>query len=162
MTRAEAKAKGVTQYFTGRSCKRGHIGPRRVDNKSCMECARQRQADWCEAHPEKLIVYEAARYAKHRELFRARAKLRDTREQQARNQRRRARQYAAECGCCRWRDIQAMWLNRPNGCEVDHRLALTLGGLHCVRNLQYLTTEDHKRKTATDRQELARRRRAAA
>ena len=37
-SRKEAKLKGLTDYFTGKKCKHGHISNRRVDNGGCSEC----------------------------------------------------------------------------------------------------------------------------
>ena len=34
----EAKEKGLTFYFTGKPCKRGHIAKKRVSNRGCIEC----------------------------------------------------------------------------------------------------------------------------
>ena len=38
ITRAEAKAKGLTRYFTGKPCVRGHIAERCTKRKVCKEC----------------------------------------------------------------------------------------------------------------------------
>jgi len=38
ITRAEAKAKGLPNYFTGKPCKNGHIAPRRTVNSGCCAC----------------------------------------------------------------------------------------------------------------------------
>lgn len=39
ITRKEAREQGLTRYFTGKPCKRGHICERRVCNALCIECA---------------------------------------------------------------------------------------------------------------------------
>jgi hypothetical protein len=39
VTRAQAKAKGLTKYFTGKPCSRGHIVLRHTINGSCSICA---------------------------------------------------------------------------------------------------------------------------
>lgn len=39
-TRAEAKAKGVMRFFTGKPCKRGHVAERYTANPNCIECLR--------------------------------------------------------------------------------------------------------------------------
>src|SRR6266566_2309359 len=38
ISRADAKRRGLTRYFTGRPCKRGHVCERRVYNWECLEC----------------------------------------------------------------------------------------------------------------------------
>jgi len=40
IARKEAKALGLTTYFTGKPCKAGHIETRRTDNGNCSECDR--------------------------------------------------------------------------------------------------------------------------
>lgn len=40
--RADAIARGLKYYYTGKPCKHGHKAPRRVDNWACMECLRQK------------------------------------------------------------------------------------------------------------------------
>lgn len=41
ISRKQAITQGLTTYFTGRPCTRGHLADRRVDDWSCMECRRQ-------------------------------------------------------------------------------------------------------------------------
>lgn len=38
VSRAEARAKGLKRYFTGRPCTRGHTVERQTSNKNCVEC----------------------------------------------------------------------------------------------------------------------------
>lgn len=38
ISRSDAKALGLTRYFTGNSCLRGHVSERRVANHVCVEC----------------------------------------------------------------------------------------------------------------------------
>ena len=40
ISRAEAKAKGLRFYFTGKPCAKGHVAARRVANETCVECER--------------------------------------------------------------------------------------------------------------------------
>jgi len=54
VTRKEAQALGLTQYFTGGSCVQGHVSARSVSNKSCVECARIRSLERRALHPEKV------------------------------------------------------------------------------------------------------------
>lgn len=60
------------------------------------------------------------------------------------------------CTCCTKADISRVYKNaRWIGAHVDHRVALALGGKHCVHNLQILSVYDHRRKTAVDMQKIA-------
>ena len=40
VSRAEAKAKGLRFYFTGKPCKHGHVAKRKVLNAVCVDCER--------------------------------------------------------------------------------------------------------------------------
>ena len=46
MTCAEAKKRGLKHYFTGKSCKHGHVDLRSVTGGECYECRRSRNRDW--------------------------------------------------------------------------------------------------------------------
>lgn len=45
VTRAEAKRAGMTYYFTGDPCARGHIAKRRVKNYTCVRCQKTKHKD---------------------------------------------------------------------------------------------------------------------
>ena len=47
-SRKEAKALGLTQYFTGKPCKHGHIDARNTCDGTCRECARAKYRKWAE------------------------------------------------------------------------------------------------------------------
>tara|TARA_B110000211_G_C13925747_1_gene484867 strand:- start:230 stop:775 length:546 start_codon:yes stop_codon:yes gene_type:complete len=42
--------------------------------------------------------------------------------------------------------IRQIYLNRPEGYEVDHIIPLSKGGKHCPDNLQYLTVQENRSK----------------
>lgn len=52
ISRADAIAAGLKQYFTGKPCKRGHIDVRRVANHACLTCHRENQRRLLNADPE--------------------------------------------------------------------------------------------------------------
>ena len=73
------------------------------------------------------------------------------------NARRRARRLGQLCSCCTAADFEALYsLAEPWIHEVDHIVPLAAGGKHCTKNLQVLTVEQHKIKTRTDRDVIAR------
>lgn len=91
ITRAEAKAAGLTRYFTGEPCKHGHFSARVVRTTACVDCKRRRRSEWKANNPDSVLAtnsawqeanrerqraYEAARYAANPELRRAAAKAR--------------------------------------------------------------------------------------
>jgi len=51
ISRAEAKSKGLTRYFTGNTCPKGHTAPRIVSNGTCLTCKRIRSLKWKKEHP---------------------------------------------------------------------------------------------------------------
>lgn len=79
-TRAEAKAAGVTHYFTGEPCSRGHVAPRKTKG-ACVECMRE---DWVidnekrKGKPKSEASKAAGRkyYEKNKEAVKARANMR--------------------------------------------------------------------------------------
>jgi hypothetical protein len=62
ITRADALAKGLKRFFTGKPCKRGHVVERRVDTGDCDECVNQRSRKWRAAN----LDAELARGRKYR------------------------------------------------------------------------------------------------
>lgn len=50
----EAKAQGLTMYYTGKPCKHGHIAQRLVVNGTCYECVKLRVSKWQRENPEKV------------------------------------------------------------------------------------------------------------
>ena len=70
-TRAEAKALGAPQYFTGKPCKQGHLVPKFTSSGSCTEClaARRREymREWAQKNPEVKKERAAEWYEKKRE-----------------------------------------------------------------------------------------------
>lgn len=102
------------------------------------------------AHTERGARY----YAKNREYVKAhhaeyarenRGKL------NARDAMRKAREVRQICACCTPEERRApyVWAAALGLC-VDHTIALRLGGLHCCKNLNPMTVEDHKKKTKLD------------
>jgi len=47
------------------------------------------------------------------------------------------------------------WIDSPRGHQIDHILAIGLGGTHHRKNLQVLCFECHKAKTKVDRREMS-------
>jgi hypothetical protein len=74
-----------------------------------------------------------------------------------------ARRRASElkCTCCTKGHFRTVYdAAELIGGEVDHILALALGGLHCTKNLQILSVGEHKEKTKLDLAECRRQRAA--
>ena len=58
----KAREKGLTRYFTGKKCPKGHVAERLVSSRSCLTCLRERRNLWAEKNREKLN-------ARRRELY---------------------------------------------------------------------------------------------
>jgi hypothetical protein len=76
ISRKEAKAQGLTRYYTGKPCLRGHVGDRIVSSESCYACQTERQQTsghktyikaYHNANSETIVPYRAAYYAANRE-----------------------------------------------------------------------------------------------
>ena len=52
ITRKEAQEKGLKRYFTGESCKHGHIEERFVSDWKCVECCKERCKKYTKNHPK--------------------------------------------------------------------------------------------------------------
>jgi hypothetical protein len=57
ITRKEAKEQGLKFYFTGKTCKHGHVSKRHVDNAGCVECMKTTQREWRREKPEYMEKY---------------------------------------------------------------------------------------------------------
>jgi len=66
ITRKEAKKQGLKRYFTGKSCKHGHVSERRVSTGHCLGCF--------EANKEAVAACNKAHYEANREETLARIK----------------------------------------------------------------------------------------
>ena len=58
ISRSEAKALGLKEYYTGKPCKHGHIAERYVSTRQCVECMRLRfdyNKSWYETNREDII-----------------------------------------------------------------------------------------------------------
>jgi hypothetical protein len=91
ITRAEAMALGLTRYFTGKPCCRGHIDQRSTKSASCFECVNVNQPNhdkqkklagkrrFYRNHKDKILADQKKRYqekredisAQHREYYEA-------------------------------------------------------------------------------------------
>lgn len=53
LTMLKAKALGLTRYFTGKACPRGHVAERIVSTRACSACAAEKKRLWNQNNPEK-------------------------------------------------------------------------------------------------------------
>ncbi len=70
ISREDAREEGLSWYFTGEPCKRGHVVERYVAYKDCVECRREQKHKRYAANPEKFQERARKRYAANPEKFR--------------------------------------------------------------------------------------------
>lgn len=67
ISRAEAKARGLVHYYTGKPCKRGHVAIRFVNGWCCTVCKREAYAIWAVDNVEKIKRKDREYSKKNRE-----------------------------------------------------------------------------------------------
>jgi hypothetical protein len=165
ITRDEAKAGGLSLFFTGLPCQQGHLAERYTSNGGCIICkstanlpapkkARKRQKEAARRilNRDQEKAAWAAWYPKVREK-----RLADKKAWRKANPERvkihtETRRAAKELRCPSWVDRRAIrdfYLNCPDGYSVDHIIPLRgkfVSGLHVPWNLQYLTLPENLSK----------------
>jgi hypothetical protein len=59
ISREEAKAQGLTRYFTGKPCRNGHLAERYVGgNTPCVVCDAENQTRYVKANPDKTRAWQ--------------------------------------------------------------------------------------------------------
>jgi 5-methylcytosine-specific restriction endonuclease McrA len=74
----DAEERGLSRYFTGVPCKRGHISERSVKWRACLECQSMKHKDWLKAHPASVKRYRHKAY--HKDIGASRAALKERRK----------------------------------------------------------------------------------
>lgn len=69
ISRKEAKEQGLTKYFTGKPCSRGHTDERRVSSKGCITCIRENVQNWNKNNPEKRSAHSKNYQDKNKETI---------------------------------------------------------------------------------------------
>jgi hypothetical protein len=69
VAKKDAQAGGLTRYFTGVACKRGHLAQRRTSTADCVECSKARQ------QTEQTQQYKKDHYKKNKEQTLVKAKM---------------------------------------------------------------------------------------
>ena len=71
IARKDALAQGLTHYFTGKPCKRGHLAVRYASTKSCVECSAAHNTTFHAANPGKSTEYSQRWQAKNPDKVKA-------------------------------------------------------------------------------------------
>lgn len=164
LTRAQAKIQGLTTYYTGESCKHGHVSERRTSNGACGECMRlalrgrdkSTKSDaakkYYSSHAEERREYARRYRAENPEAVKdtqKRYRSNNPKKLSANNAKRRATKLNQTPKWSETRQIQEFYEARPEGYHVDHVIPLkgvNVCGLHVLGNLQYLEALPNLRK----------------
>jgi hypothetical protein len=71
LSKTDAREQGLTRYFTGQPCKRGHVAERMVSTRACLHCLTAHTAVWRRANLAKCSAARNAWAAANREKSRA-------------------------------------------------------------------------------------------
>lgn len=66
ISRRDASTKGLDLYYTGKSCKNGHMDYRYVSNASCVSCIKMKYKKWLKTNIKKANVYSKQHMASRR------------------------------------------------------------------------------------------------
>ncbi len=109
ITKREAAAQGLSRYFTGQPCGRGHVAQRFVSTRSCVDCQNAHSRDWKKAHVESQTASKRQWTAKNREKVRALKKTYYATDERTRElQKKRARKWM-EANREKYRASSARW-----------------------------------------------------
>ena len=112
ITRQEAKEKGLSRYFTGKSCIHGHVAERNTKTKICADCAYEhstkRRMAYTDEDKKKLSDYHKAYRKNNAESLRERNKSyyqnnKDAFKQRAKQWSKRNRERRKEIAMDYWR-----------------------------------------------------------
>lgn len=165
ITLSEARAQGLTRYFTGKPCKYGHVCERRVSDRVCIECERPRDRrkhrveNMTPEQIERRRARDRVRYQATKDQYRAewrrwarnnRAKV-NADEAARKAEKRRATPAWADHVAITAVYAEAERLTRETGIEhdVDHIVPLRspiVCGLHVHWNLRAIPTSENCEK----------------
>lgn len=158
VTLAEARARGLVRYFTGKPCKRAHIDWRQTTSATCMACDREKYHARAGERVPQMREYQAA----NRDIVRRASKVwkadnSDRCRFHTFNRKRRLRGRGTVTAA-QIADIHARQKYRCAACRVDTRTSfhpdhiqpVAKGGLNVIANIQILCPSCNYSKHAKD------------
>ena len=131
VTLSDARAQGLTRYFTGKPCKYGHISERKVGTCGCVECHRSHDQKAYTANPVKKIA----------KIGQQRVRKAGTSTELTPHQQHQVNQI--------YLLMRSLTLATGIQHHVDHYIPVTKGGSHAPENLWVIPAEQNRRKGAT-------------
>ena len=160
--RSEAKALGLTHYFTGKPCKHGHIARRRVNDRNCAGCDKLHKDLFRVRHPEQSREIKKAGYYKYRDKHLAKRKRYVENNRAKVNALAKAYKIRKKNRIPIWVDKEHMWLIKEvyelaqlrskhfgYSWHVDHIIPLQgelVSGLHVIENLRVIPAVENIKK----------------
>lgn len=147
ITRKEAKEQGLTRYYTGVPCPKGHDAIRLVSNYTCVKCTKEKSLIWEKNNPEKTREYKNKWSNNNPSKV-----LANTRKYQA-NKKQRIPNWLTDDDLWMLEEAYELCKLRSEltGVKhnVDHIVPLqgkTVSGFHCLDNIQIIPQVDNFKK----------------
>ena len=123
LSKQQARAQGLTRYFTGKPCKRGHIAERMVSSRHCVVCLSLHNKKWSRENKHICTAMGRSWRERNREKVRALKRgyyARNPREREL--QKKRSRQWM-EANRPKYREASAKWrkANLPTAAAAQQR-----------------------------------------
>ena len=167
ISRKQAKERGIKFYFTGKSCKNGHVTLRRTDKSSCLLCLKEGQKEYFKKYymenkddlKERSIEWRNKNKDRAKELLKLyKEKNKDKIIAERKKNLERSRGYNAKRrakmrqsgGSFKKKDIDDMFISQSGLCvacgvnlinsgyHIDHKVPLSKGGTNWIENIQLL------------------------
>jgi hypothetical protein len=163
----DAKQQGLKYYYTGKSCKHGHLSKRYVCNGHCYECHKgdadnryqtkkdvylKNSNDYYKSNKDKYRKQRQSYYQKNKEtILKRNKKWKDSNKPKRAHDRAlyRANLKNATPKWANLKAIEEIYKNCPKGYHVDHDIPLgskIICGLHVENNLKYLPAKENMSK----------------
>lgn len=142
----DAKVLGLTDYYTGLPCVRGHVASRRASDGKCRECVKIKNRDRNKRNKEYINAHIKTWKKKNKLKLRSYDSRRRARECSSLENHtdkdidRILKQQSGKCANCR--------IPTKNEYHVDHVMPLALGGDNSSKNIQILCPSCNLRKAA--------------
>lgn len=117
ISQAKARKLGLTRFFTGKPCAKGHVAEQYVSNRWCVVCNKESKQNWHNRQPsERKREYDKQWAANNPEMLKA-AKQRHLRKLKMSV----IGIYGGECRCCGEKEPLFLTIDHVDNDGKDHR-----------------------------------------
>lgn len=132
ISRSEARARGLSKYFTGEPCKRGHVSERYVGG-CCVVCSSEHRKRWVKENPDYHREHNKQYYPKNRDRYLANKRKWSLKSNYGLTEEDYANLLEVQDGCCAICNSDSPG-DRWNYFHVDHdHKTGTVRGLLCAK-----------------------------